>query len=212
MTVGVKEKWMEMGSIPVGLNPGWRSPGSDFLECVTNSVVKPGMKGGVVDQPWAVSFELFFIFTQVEQLFPGFDPLSHRPVGMIDLSKGRVNVGVPKRPGKVDRGHHGVRLGASAVRPFRAGYPEFGLTPQRMEQKQLQKIIKGVELWMAANLEFNAVDKRYDGRFDKRTRQIKPTPEFETNSHKLKIWMPRYNLLNRPVWHKRQPRISEREI
>jgi hypothetical protein len=76
-----------------------------------------------------------------------------------------------------------------------------------MEQKQLQKNIKGIELWLTSQFGFDAVNKRHDGRLNKGTRQIKPIPGFETNSHRMKIRMsrsnlPRYNLLNSPDWYK----------
>ena len=72
---------------------------------------------GVVDRLVAVAFAVVqdFARSQIEVRFPGVGPGLLRPVGMMDVGEGRMDVGEASRAGEVDGPHHHERLRA---RPF----------------------------------------------------------------------------------------------
>ena len=143
------------------------------------------MEARVVDHRSVVGGNAWISCSQVEQIFPVFDPLLHWPVAMVNLSEGCVDIGVATGPGEVDRGHDGVGLGASAVGSIFAGDPQFRLAAESVPQEMPQKTGRGTGFWLDTQPRLDAIGGSDHDRLEKSTGQIQRFSDFEISFHTL---------------------------
>jgi hypothetical protein len=99
-------------------------------------------------------------------------------------------------PGKVDRGHHGMRLSASTVRSVAASNAKFGLAPECMQQKKPQVHVRGADLRPATQCSLDAIGQSDHARFHEGTRHIQCTAHPVINSQTLNTRQPPYKSIN----------------